>query len=164
MNCYYHADRQAVAQCIDCGKGLCSECASHYDKPICMDCVMNRNQELKSSAFKSLASLIIGIVLGIVFYIINKSGSDGPTEFTLFTAIIFGIEIAGIPVGWKALNKITPNMFIWLPLAGWVIYYVVKFVLALLIGIIAVPVKTIKGFVQYSKAVKNDAYAMKSFK
>ncbi|KYK37170.1 MAG: hypothetical protein HXS46_12795 [Theionarchaea archaeon] len=26
MNCYYHPDRASVAQCVVCGKNLCSEC------------------------------------------------------------------------------------------------------------------------------------------
>lgn len=157
MNCFYHTNRQAVAQCIDCGKGLCSECAAHYDKPICKDCIMQRNNSLKKEAFKSLASLIAGIILGMVLFFLN-----GCSDFLI--SIVMGIEIAGIPVGWKVLNKITPNFFIWLPIVGWIIYYVFKFVLSLLIGVIAVPIKTIKGFVQYAKAVKKDAYAIKSFK
>ncbi|KAA6309523.1 hypothetical protein EZS27_038999, partial [termite gut metagenome] len=35
MNCYEHSIQPAVAQCPDCGKGLCTECASAYSLPIC---------------------------------------------------------------------------------------------------------------------------------
>ena len=30
MNCYNHSDQPAVSTCIDCGKGLCSECSNKY--------------------------------------------------------------------------------------------------------------------------------------
>lgn len=38
MNCYYHPQEPAVAQCVDCHKGLCQRCASKYEIPICDDC------------------------------------------------------------------------------------------------------------------------------
>lgn len=38
MNCYNHPARPAVAQCVDCHKGLCSSCARKYTIPICDEC------------------------------------------------------------------------------------------------------------------------------
>jgi hypothetical protein len=42
MNCYEHPVQSAVAQCPDCGKGLCAECASAYSLPICNRCNKKR--------------------------------------------------------------------------------------------------------------------------
>lgn len=50
MNCYYHEERAAVAQCTKCGKGLCKECVDKYTPILCDDCydlILRRNEELK---------------------------------------------------------------------------------------------------------------------
>lgn len=41
--------------------------------------------------------------------------------------------------GWKALNFITPNIFLVLPLAGWALYYLIKGILSFLIGFVIAP-------------------------
>lgn len=46
--------------------------------------------------------------------------------------------------GWGALNKITPNIFLFTPIIGWVIYFVVKFVLAIIIGMFVAPFQIAK--------------------
>lgn len=38
MKCFYHEDRDAVATCQGCGKGLCKECASAHRPCYCPDC------------------------------------------------------------------------------------------------------------------------------
>ena len=46
--------------------------------------------------------------------------------------------------GWKALNRITPDIFLWMPLIGWVIYYVVKFILSIIVGMFVAPFQIAK--------------------
>lgn len=41
--------------------------------------------------------------------------------------------------GWKALNVIQPNVFLIMPIGGWIIYYVVKGILSIFIGIFVAP-------------------------
>lgn len=41
--------------------------------------------------------------------------------------------------GWKALNFITPNIFLIMPLAGWLIYFTIKGIIAFFIGFIIAP-------------------------
>ena len=38
MGCYYHEEKEPVAQCPPCGKYLCKECASLTQGGICYDC------------------------------------------------------------------------------------------------------------------------------
>ena len=52
MNCYNHSNEVAVATCIDCGKGLCDECARMYTIPICNACNFIRIKVEKSSILK----------------------------------------------------------------------------------------------------------------
>lgn len=46
--------------------------------------------------------------------------------------------------GWKALNRITPDMFLWMPLKGWIIYFTVKFILSIIIGMFVAPFQIAK--------------------
>ncbi len=41
--------------------------------------------------------------------------------------------------GWKALTAITPSMFLWMSLAGWAVYYLVKGLLSIIIGAFVAP-------------------------
>ncbi len=75
----------------------------------------------------------------------------------IFAAIIYALFIVGIQsgiealvvvliagcayFGWKALNRITPQIFLWMNFMGWVIYFIVKFMLSAMIGVIVAPFK-----------------------
>jgi len=40
MNCYYHPDREATGNCIECGQPVCLECKVEYDGKIyCNHCI-----------------------------------------------------------------------------------------------------------------------------
>ena len=41
--------------------------------------------------------------------------------------------------GWKALNKITPDIFLFMPIVGWLIYFFVKLLLSVLVGFFVAP-------------------------
>jgi len=63
-------------------------------------------------------------------------------------AIIVALFTAGVPFGWRVLSAITPDMFLFLSLAGWIIYFAVKLGISFFIGIIAMPFyiyKAVKG-------------------
>ncbi len=42
--------------------------------------------------------------------------------------------------GWKALNKITPNIFLVMGIGAWAIYYLVKGLLSIMIGAVISPI------------------------
>lgn len=152
MKCYYHNNREATAQCTDCGKYLCGECASHFEQPLCADCAQKRNGNLKSMAFKNLGALIAAFVIAIVLTIFVASSDSRVNVFAQFIAdLLIGLALAGIPTGWRALNKITPSIFLILPLIGWVIYFLIKGVLSMAVGIVLLPVRTVKGLLQYAR-------------
>lgn len=41
--------------------------------------------------------------------------------------------------GWKSLNKITPDIFLFMPIIGWVIFFVVKGILSVVVGLFTTP-------------------------
>lgn len=65
--------------------------------------------------------------------LIDTYGGEEKFTFLIVVYLIFSI------FGWKALNKITPRVFLILPLIGWVIYFLVKFFLSMIIGTFVTP-------------------------
>ena len=43
--------------------------------------------------------------------------------------------------GWKALNQIQPAMFLWMSWIGWIVYFLIKFVISYIIGLFIAPYK-----------------------
>ena len=88
------------------------------------------------------------------------SGTGKATMIALFYVIIFGLlalspatnsPVIGLIIsvicayfGWQALDKIQPDIFLIMPLIGWIIYVVVKAVLSFLIGIFVAPLQIAK--------------------
>ncbi len=143
MKCYQHPDSDFVAVCTSCGKGLCAECASKYEIPACDECLQAYNQTIKTGYIKQFVLSGILLILGIVIALIASQGVG--------TALLTGYLIAGIPAGWSILTKITPKVFLFLPIIGWVIYFLIKFVLSVAVGVIALPVRIVKGILEIRK-------------
>lgn len=159
MNCYYHKNEVATASCQNCGKGLCSHCASFFNPPLCPDCANKKINAVKDQAVKKLIIMIVSAILGIIFCsVLDMSSQRVPLIGEIIIGAPLGLIVCGIPSGWRALNKITPNIFLFLPIIGWVIYFVVKGVLSAIIGIFALFITVIKSFLQIGKARKLSAY------
>jgi hypothetical protein len=132
MKCYKHYERDAVSQCIECSKALCPECTSKYSKPLCDSCVV---EWAKSNRIMLIKNLII--MSGVFIFMFSTIFSSEPFARRIVMSIIF----SGIPWGWSFLNKITPNIFLFMPVIGWVIYFSIKFGASLVIGIFIMPFK-----------------------
>lgn len=145
MKCYHHPDRDAVASCSECGKGLCRECSDRWDPPLCDQCAGGRIQDQRDQVQK-LTRLsvilffvwaILGSILGIGTCI--SEGTLLRIPLGILQSIMTAYIVAGIPCGWSVLTGITPNIFLILPLIGWVVYFVIKFCLAVFVGVVAFP-------------------------
>ncbi|MCC8112236.1 MAG: hypothetical protein LIO74_11840 [Ruminococcus sp.] len=77
------------------------------------------------------------ILLYVISYIIMLGLILALAGISQVCAVIY--LIAGVLFGWRFINFITPNMFIWMPLKGWLIYYIVKLFVAAFIGMLIVP-------------------------
>ena len=148
MKCYYHNDRDGVGQCNECGKVLCKECMDIYTPPLCTECAGTRNNTNKVNAIGQIILTIIAMAFGAYMYFVI-GGSP---------LIIYIIMWGGVPFGWSALNKITPRVFLILPGIGWIIYFVVKLMIAMYIGWILLLIKIIKNIYTLVKSKKMDSY------
>lgn len=131
MNCYYHPDRPAVAQCPDCGKGLCRECASKFEKPICAACNDKRG---KSAMVNYAKPLVVCAIFFLVGCLVGKSAGfgDAPAIMGYIFTCIYG--------GWSIVDMFLSNIFISLDIRSIVFYYGLKIILAVIIGIFATPI------------------------
>lgn len=140
MNCYNHIELVAVSTCRDCQKGLCSECSHKYESPICTQCNMKRIKEDKKAIYKEFAMTFIG---GFIIYFLMSSGET--YEQKDFSLKIFSLFVSfGVISGWRTLSRITPSVFLFLPLIGWAIYFMIKFMLSLMIGWFMLPIRIVK--------------------
>ena len=146
MNCFYHPDTVSVAACVDCGKGLCQECAARYQFPICNECNELRSKnEKKAVLFKYIPSIIF-FAAGL-FFGLRVIGYD------IYMSIVFGYIVAGIFWGWKVISFIQPKMFLFLPIIGWVFYFLIKILLSMIVGIVAMPVGIISIIIKHVIAI-----------
>ncbi len=127
MSCFIHPDRPTVAWCSECECELCAECAEKISPPLCPDCAREYAGSIKAEMIKNIAISVVLMIVGIT--VIKSPG---------------GALLAGIPYGWLILNSITPGIFLWMSCIGWVVYFLVKLVLAYVIGVPALMFKLVR--------------------
>lgn len=69
------------------------------------------------------------VIWGLIIFAISVGSQE------LVAVIGIGCAI----LGWKALTRIQPSMFLWMSWAGWVVYFFIKFILAIIIGYFITP-------------------------
>lgn len=149
MNCYNHPSLPAVAQCPDCSRGLCPECTVSYSIPLCPVCNKRRINAEKSMIIKELLLTYgVGILLGVLF---ARWTNRGLSFHFIYAIVSYGIPIyifSGMVAGWKTLTGITPRVFLFLPLIGWVFYFIIKLILSFFVGLVMLPVRTVRNITQ----------------
>lgn len=146
MNCINHPTDFAVSQCMYCGKGLCIECANKFSKPICPDCFSAfRKKQKRAVVVDILLTFLIGLPVGL--FISSWFNVTTSPEYQYFL-IYLGL---GIVPGWKTLNRITLQMFLFMPLMGWAFYFLIKGILSLLVGLVSFPLMMIRNALTFFK-------------
>jgi len=142
MNCFNHPEEVAVASCIDCGKGLCKSCASLYKMPICNECNEKRAKNEKQAIFRQYIPSALFFIGGLLFGLkVYKSN--------IYLSIVMGYLFAGVFWGWKVVSFIQPKMFLFLPIVGWIFYYFFKFMISMIVGIVAMPIGIIRIIIKH---------------
>lgn len=91
-------------------------------------------REVLKLVSSKLGTIVITIIIAIAIIMLYVAAAMAEM-FPI--VLIFALVCAYF--GWKSLNKITPSLFIWMPLIGWVIYFIIKFFLSVLIGYFVAP-------------------------
>lgn len=84
MNCYKHPDREAVAFCGDCYRGLCSECAAKYVVPVCDSCVEDARKRRRKVVRDHFLWFVPGVVLFLALSIYCLFYYNNPNMGFLF--------------------------------------------------------------------------------
>lgn len=160
LQCINHEDKPAVATCIGCGVGLCRECTEKYNIIVCDRCVGEAEMYEKKAAKKRLICMVV------VFVVFMLLGVYGTITDTINLGIERGIRtmlltpfmsymFAGVPSGWRAVDKIgigkILDILLIIPIAGWAVWFLLKVVLSCFIGLVAMPIEIIK----YVKLLKS---------
>jgi hypothetical protein len=154
MNCFYHPEQPAVAQCSGCGKGLCLSCASRFSSPACKTC-FNRGINFARSEIVKELLITFGLGLALTFCllkgnIIKIDFSERPSDAIVMILILF-YTTSGIVAGWQTLTRITPSIFLFLPIIGWILYFSLKLVLSFYVGLVMLPVRTTRNIFKLAK-------------
>lgn len=156
MKCFNHPEREAVATCQKCGKGLCRECAEKYTPCMCESCAAqvrrNRQQQaqnkeeqrkqkyrdaLVDTRSEFIKTAVIGMVVAIAatWWTATQSRSVELNGFLDYIGLFFAYFC--IPFGWKFLTYL--QSFFPVSLFGtwwfWFIYLAVKVFISAIIGI-----------------------------
>lgn len=88
QRCFHHAQREAVARCLECGQFFCRECITeHEDRVICAACLgkVARVPLLQRRGFSSLVRLgqcLLGLLVAwFFFYLVGESLLALPNSF-----------------------------------------------------------------------------------
>ena len=102
--------------------------------------------ETKSNGFRTFLGSTLGrwvmtvvfavAIWGLMYLFLFLQAVIG--EVGLFLALPLAIFVT--IMGWKTLSRITPEIFVFMPLGGWLIYFVVKFILSVFVGYFTVPI------------------------
>jgi len=110
----------------------------------------NNSVNAKSFFASSLGRLTVMIISGIIIYGLIVVGLSASTPVFLVTMIGCGY------FGWKALSRITPSIFLIMPLMGWFIYFFIKGMLSVVIGAFIAPYQIGKMISSITGDIAND--------
>ncbi len=173
MKCFNHPEREAVATCQKCGKGLCRECAEKHMPCLCDTCAAQiqkdqqqeaktkedqRKQKYKDALVDTrgefIKTAVIGILVGIVgvwWMATQENAIDGFGDYVGYFFVAFCI-----PFGWKFFTYL--QSFIPIFLIGtwwfWLIYIGVKAILSILAGVPAFIYQLVKTILTQRKINK----------
>jgi hypothetical protein len=93
----------------------------------------NKNKFLRfltSGIGRTIITIIVAVIIYPIIIACLNSNSDVILAIVLLVCAVFG---------WKSLNKITPEIFIWMSFAAWGTYLIVKGLLSIIIGAFVTP-------------------------
>ena len=132
MNCANHPTQAAVAQCTECGKGLCVQCVQNQPKPVCAAC----HEKLRSQTVGSIVfHLLVYVGLFILGYKLNFMEGNGFPDGRFAS----GYTLMAVVSGWQFLNSVVGWRLVQGDLTAWAIYYVLKLLISVIVGFFTAP-------------------------
>jgi len=137
MQCTQHVDQGAVGTCNSCGRGLCPECISVFQPPLCPTCALAHNQGVERQLKRQLAWMGALFVIALILLM---------GHMTAPSAIGGALMVAFFPAGWRFLGKFfSPDGNYLHPLARWM-NLGFQAGLALMLGVVLGPIQLFKAW------------------
>ena len=175
MGCFEHPEKTVVATCAKCGKFMCRECAEKNESKLCDSCeaervkkekenLAQRKEQLKSDSKdhlkmtqKQLIGQLVktGIGAAIGLFVGLEAGSFG-------MVILYMYMFGGFPWGWSFVkNAIDTGDWAWFAVIFnnvWLLIFGIffKLALAMLIGLVAMPIGIFRAVKDFKEAKKFD--------
>ena len=92
---------------------------------------------IKSSTGKVVLTLVLYVVIFGIEYALLSAFNDSSGVFVVIALVMAYF-------GWKALNKITPDLFLIMPLGHWFWYWGIKGLLSIFVGAFVAPYQIAK--------------------
>jgi hypothetical protein len=131
MKCVQHTDRDVVGTCLACGGGLCPACFGRYASPLCF-----RDADAERTAARTAVrrGLVIAGGLAALGFLLGMPQGLGAA---LIEAYLLGATYYGYGVVRRALSRL--DFILIMPIAGWVTYFGLVLLAAVLVGIFVAP-------------------------
>ena len=111
---------------------------------------MNEQNQFKNFFASTLGRVVVTIISAVIIYGLILVGLNSDA------GIIFWVTFLGCAYfGWKMLNRLTPDIFLILPIGGWVIYILIKGLLSAIIGALVAPFQIGKMIADAARDVAN---------
>jgi hypothetical protein len=143
MRCYNHESDESAAVC-GCGRGLCGKCGGSTTPPRCEDCDREHVAQRRRTIWMDLALTGAAFVVGFVsLYVPGKYSAL--SWHAIKPGLIMGYMLSSAWAGWITINRFTNarlGTVVAVPIIGWIFILGFKFVAAMAIGVIALPLQT----------------------
>lgn len=104
MKCYKHTDRDAVAICGDCRRGLCSECASRYVVPVCDFCVEKARSFRRKDVRNYFLCFYVGMAAVVALFLFGLIA-----EGKLCSVFLGSYSLIFVPFAYRAFILVKLN-------------------------------------------------------
>lgn len=131
MKCGKHIGFDAVGTCNGCGQGLCPDCLSIFNPPLCDGCAISHNQRVARSFWVQLIAMAFVFVFAMTIF---------ASTFPVFTSILCSAVAAFSIPGWQFLSRYWPADGGYVDPTGRLFHIVMHAGLSLAIGIAVGPV------------------------
>ncbi len=148
MKCYNHPATDSVGTCNGCNKGLCKECASVFNVPLCKPCYVAEKQSNVREVYGIFAFTLLfaGVGLLITIMMSNATQTAGGASIVMF--FLFPIFTGLSYLSWRFVSRtigfLASKSATWIvDLKYYIMYLWAKLLISVAISIVAGPLELI---------------------
>lgn len=141
MKCFAHPESDAAGTCQHCGRGLCPACSQRFTLPLCESCLLKHNRSVAARMALGLTSTVVLFVA--VTYLLGRMSDGHGHTLGYGKSWLPGLLLAFTYWGWRFLSERAPRLTMGSGVV-WLVYFMIKFIAAYLIGIIVGPYQIVR--------------------